>query len=420
MGLLLGLGAMALAFSGTLTNSDSAPGTNGGSVESAEPVVEAAPDAPQRAPEPKVLGEIDGVSVVNNVATIRGWAADPNSDQVLKIEVLVEGTQWTVLDADEFRADIDQTLGISGSHGFVASVPVSNAGNRVCVFTVPDGHLVECERVAAGGNLGVLVTPTGVVTPIIEEHSDGYLVFTPCANQAVVSRGHVVRTAQIVLDPGHGGIESSTVAYNGLMEKDVNLTVSLILLKKLSEAGYSVQMTRTTDLTMPIPTRTEIANVLDPDLFVSVHHNGGATVNLGRPGTGVYYQSNDPEAKRLGGILYEDLYAAALQFPTSWVGTYLDGATSRLNDSGGDFYGIHRRTPGVTSIITEWLWMNNPAEADLLLRPEVLEAEAQALFDGIDRWYRTENTGSGYKAPFIDSYDSGGGGYAGCIDPVLE
>ena len=167
------------------------------------------------------------------------------------------------------------------------------------------------------------------------------------------------------------------------------------------------------------PKFLSVLKALDPDLFISVHHNGGALARSSVPGTQVYYQHDDRQSRRLGGIMYEELFAAASEFPTAWVGNALDGVSTRLNDEGGDFYGIHRRTPGVTSLITEFLWLSNGAEARLLARDDVRDAEAQALARGIDRWYRTEHSGSGYLRPFVDTFDSGGGGFEGCIDPDL-
>lgn len=393
---------------------------DGGGSQQLDAAVPAAPNPPSTIPDPLVLGHIDDIVVTNGSAVVSGWALSRDHDNSLNIEVMVDGVQRATATADLFRPDAAQAHGRGAAHGFQITVPVGPRGTRICVFTVPDGLLVACERAGGDDLAGVLITPTGVVTPIIETLPDGYRVFTPCAQAAVVSTGQVIDTVQVLLDPGHGGRESSTVAFNGLMEKNVNLDVALRVRDILGEAGYSVAMTRTNDITMPIPTRTEIANTLDPDIFVSIHHNGGARAYLGRPGTEIFYQHDDPAAKRLAGILYEDLFATALEFPVSWVGTYLDGATSRLHSSGGDFYGIHRRTPDVTSVITEWLWLSNPPEAALLARPEVLEAEAQAIARAIDRWYRTENQGSGFTPQFTDDFDSGGGGYAGCVDPFLE
>lgn len=254
---------------------------------------------------------------------------------------------------------------------------------------------------------------------ILEILDHGYRVRTPCGNETTVSRGKRVRTTQILLDPGHGGSEVASVGPNGLGEKNLNLDVALRTADALRERGYDVQLTRTTDVRHPIEIRANLANALRPDLFLSIHHNGGALARTPVPGTQVYYQHDDPESRRAGGILYEELFAAASRFPTQWVGNVRDGVSTRLNDRGTDFYGIHRRTPEVTSLITEFLWVSNGPEAALLARDEVRQAEADALARGIDRWFRSEHQGSGYLQPFVDTFDSGGGGFEGCVDPPL-
>lgn len=265
----------------------------------------------------------------------------------------------------------------------------------------------------------MLITPTGVVTPIITSDAAGWLVRTPCGNQATVAEGTVVGDVDVVLDAGHGGWESAAVGPNGLLEKDVNLTVALRTAELLEARGYRVGLTRQTDIYVPIAGRAAIVNAWQPDLFVSIHHNGGALTPRSTPGTQVYHQHADPQSRRAAGVLYEELYDAALQFPTAWVGNALDGVSARLGETGDDFYGVLRLTQGVPTALTEFLWLSNGPEAQLLARGDVQEAQAQALVDGIVRWFETDDAGSGYIGSHTDSYDSGGGGLSGCVDPVL-
>lgn len=265
----------------------------------------------------------------------------------------------------------------------------------------------------------MLVTPTGVVTPIITSDPAGWVVQTPCGNRATVAEGTVVGHVDVVLDAGHGGWESAAVGPNGLLEKDLNLIVALRTAELLEARGYRVGLTRTTDIYVPIAGRAAIVNAWEPDLFVSIHHNGGAVTPRSTPGTQVYHQHADPESKRAAGVLYEELYDAALRFPTAWVGNAFDGVGARLGESGDDFYGVLRLTQGVPTALTEFLWLSNGPEAQLLARGDVQEAQAQALVDGIVRWFETDDAGSGYIGSHTDSYDSGGGGLSGCVDPTL-
>lgn len=81
-----------------------------------------------------------------------------------------------------------------------------------------------------------------------------------------------VRT--IVIDPGHGGIESGAVGIHGTQEKDLTLTVARSL-KRLLERRLPVRvvLTRDRDVDLPHETRTAIANQNQADLFISIHFN---------------------------------------------------------------------------------------------------------------------------------------------------
>ena len=75
----------------------------------------------------------------------------------------------------------------------------------------------------------------------------------------------------IVLDPGHGGIDSGTVGVNGLMEKDLALAESLILARVLRGRGYTVFLTRENDTFVPHRQRVTIGRTHKADLFISLH-----------------------------------------------------------------------------------------------------------------------------------------------------
>jgi len=75
----------------------------------------------------------------------------------------------------------------------------------------------------------------------------------------------------VVLDPGHGGIDSGTVGVDGTMEKDIVLAEGLVLRKRLEARGYEVHMTRDTDVFIPLGERVQMAHAWHADLFISLH-----------------------------------------------------------------------------------------------------------------------------------------------------
>jgi N-acetylmuramoyl-L-alanine amidase len=75
----------------------------------------------------------------------------------------------------------------------------------------------------------------------------------------------------IVIDPGHGGIDSGTVGVGGTMEKDIVLAAALRLRSTLLARGYTVYMTRDSDVFVPLPQRVKYARARHANLMVSVH-----------------------------------------------------------------------------------------------------------------------------------------------------
>ena len=98
----------------------------------------------------------------------------------------------------------------------------------------------------------------------------------------------------IVLDPGHGGIDTGATGNGGTLEKAVVLDFALMLRDKLIATGrYDVRMTRDTDVFIPLRERVKIARSLEADLLLSVHAD---SVRIGRDqvrGAGVYTLSEN-------------------------------------------------------------------------------------------------------------------------------
>ena len=76
----------------------------------------------------------------------------------------------------------------------------------------------------------------------------------------------------VVLDPGHGGIDSGAVSPTGTKEKDVVLAFAKVLRDKLKKTGkYRVMMTRDTDVFIPLKGRVSFAASNRACLFLSLH-----------------------------------------------------------------------------------------------------------------------------------------------------
>ena len=267
---------------------------------------------------------------------------------------------------------------------------------------------------------GVVISDDGLVLPVREIRDDGYLVTTTCWNEGKVTGGTYISHAEVVIDPGHGGSEYGAVGSNGLAEKALNLTVSNLLVEELRNRGFNAIMTRTTDVRIPIVVRAEIARALKPDVFISLHHNGGATARSDLPGTEMYHQIESANSRRLAGILYEEVQQALAVYDVAWRKTVFQGASSVLRvEVQDDLYGILQYTPGIATVITEAAYLSTPAEARLLADPETQRVEAVAIADGIERYLTTTDPGSGFNPMFSTSRKLSAGGPGGCRDPEL-
>ncbi|MCD6505985.1 N-acetylmuramoyl-L-alanine amidase [Candidatus Poribacteria bacterium] len=80
----------------------------------------------------------------------------------------------------------------------------------------------------------------------------------------------------VVIDPGHGGKDPGCVNRWGVMEKEINLKVALLLKEVIRKAGiYRVYLTREDDRKLSLSERAEIANRFPANrtLFISLHCN---------------------------------------------------------------------------------------------------------------------------------------------------
>lgn len=76
----------------------------------------------------------------------------------------------------------------------------------------------------------------------------------------------------IVLDPGHGGIDTGTKTKAGELEKTIALEFALGLRDKLERTGkYRVAMTRTDDEFVELADRVRFARARKAQLFISIH-----------------------------------------------------------------------------------------------------------------------------------------------------
>jgi N-acetylmuramoyl-L-alanine amidase len=104
---------------------------------------------------------------------------------------------------------------------------------------------------------------------------------------------------RIVIDAGHGGVQTGAIAESGLTEKEVTLDVALRLRRLLADAPFEVLLTRDSDKTMGLENRVAFANSHNADLFVSIHVNWMEPRTIRGPETFFVGPTDDPHTLKL-------------------------------------------------------------------------------------------------------------------------
>ncbi len=170
-------------------------------------------------------------------------------------------------------------------------------------------------------------------------------------------------SAVVVIDAGHGGVQSGCV-FDGVMEKDITLSVAKLAREKLSEAGVTVIMTRDGDEDVSLDERCEIANSAGAELFVSIHCNS-FTEDEGVSGFEGYYHLGT-EGKRLAEYIMEKAVGLGVK-------------TRRVKDAN---YQVLRETD-MPAALMEIGFLSNPGERETLQTEEYQDTIAEAVAQGV-------------------------------------
>lgn len=184
---------------------------------------------------------------------------------------------------------------------------------------------------------------------------------------------HEVYEKIVVIDAGHGGRQPGAVKKD-ICEKNLNLDIVLKLkdlLDTVDEKKMKVFYTRLEDVNPSLAERSEMANDLEADLFISVHNNASASGKFNSEnGTMVLYSpdENDDSSKRLAQICLENVNAST--------------GSKRLGlVKANDIYIV--RTSEVPVALIEVGYMTNTEELNNLCDPAYQQKVAQGIYNAI-------------------------------------
>lgn len=182
----------------------------------------------------------------------------------------------------------------------------------------------------------------------------------------------------IVIDPGHGGSDPGKVSDNGLLEKDINLEIALLLKEELG-SDYRVILTRESDAGLysendtnkkasDMRERCRIIEEEKADMLISIHQNSYTDPDV--KGAQVFYYTHSAEGKKLAESIQNSIKEIA------------SPDNNRVSKSNNDYYMLlHTSCPAV---IVECGFLSNPGEAELLNSKDYQKLIVSAIKKGIE------------------------------------
>lgn len=182
----------------------------------------------------------------------------------------------------------------------------------------------------------------------------------------------------VVLDAGHGSSDSGKVGINGVLEKDINLSISKKTKKYLEKKEIRVVMTRDKDESLAegengnrkvqdMKARVKRINDTKPDLAVSIHQNSYHEESI--HGAQVFYYEHSESGEKDARILQEALLA-------------VDPDNTRQVKANTTYY-LLKRTE-VPILIVECGFLSNQEEAEKLASEDYQKEIAKAIANGIE------------------------------------
>ena len=182
----------------------------------------------------------------------------------------------------------------------------------------------------------------------------------------------------VVIDSGHGGIDPGKKSDNGILEKDVNLSIAKKLQKKLIDTGFNVVMTREDENGLysenddnkkiaDMKKRCQIIKDSKADIVVSIHQNSFQSQDV--KGAQVFYYKHSEKGKQLAQCIQDSMK------------NNLDETNNRRVKANDSYYMlIHTPCP---TVIVECGFITNYDEAELLVSEEYQKRVSKAIAEGV-------------------------------------
>ena len=221
----------------------------------------------------------------------------------------------------------------------------------------------------------------------------GYIIFSVLilnsyfltASKQTIS-GSGVYFPTIIIDAGHGGVDSGAVGINNVLEKDINLQIALKLKDLFEISGFNTKMTRNLDESIhnrdsdtirskkisDLKNRLDIVNKDPNNLLISIHQNKFEDNKY--KGAQIFYSKNNPLSREL-----------AQSMQASFAGLLQKDNKREIKPSPKNVFLLNRSN--VPAIIVECGFLSNSDDVKNLLDIEYQKKIAFTIFCGfLDYW----------------------------------
>ncbi|MCW9049297.1 MAG: N-acetylmuramoyl-L-alanine amidase, partial [Deltaproteobacteria bacterium] len=289
--------------------------------------------------------------------------------------------------------------------------------NRVAEYkltTLESPHRLVVDIIGAPEEIGMTAEPTTAASI----HSSGDDSIATILNSAA-DRQPTLHVPQkkadegirlIVVDAGHGGRDPGAIGPNNIREKDVTLQLAKALASALrQQMGVKVLLTRSDDRYLELRERTDYANRVGADLFISLHANASDRgkaygletyfLNLSKNNQAaeVAARENGTSLQDVGNLeaILFDLMANAKINESSRLAAEVQQAMvaglrphfSNIKDLGvkqGPFHVLLGAT--MPSVLVEAAFISHPREEKRLTSPSYQKRVASSIVNGVKHY----------------------------------
>jgi N-acetylmuramoyl-L-alanine amidase len=362
----------------------------------------------------RLVIDLEGVTLGKAIKDLPGLiSSDDPYIRSLRVGRFKPGVVRLVLD---LKAEVKPQL-------FVLK-PVAEYGYRLVLDVYPakplDPLMALLENLPASASKATTTTHPAENSPVTDKPQlaqDAKNSETPGPNStsAALPPEMRARTLIIAIDAGHGGEDPGARGRHGSREKNVTLAIARKVKTLIdNEPNMRGVLIRDGDYFIPLTVRVTKARKANADLFVSIHAD--AFINSKARGSSVFALSEhgatstaarwlakkENEADLIGGvnIAVKDPYLARTLLDLSQTATINDSmrlARYVLNEL-GDINDLHRgrveqagfavlKSPDIPSILVETAFISNPREERRLNDGKYQLKIANAILDGIKRYF---------------------------------